>query len=362
MYNLEKMQQDFYNERIGKKYGMFEVIDVEYDAVLKKQKWIMRCVKCGAIRTTYNGRDYVKGRNSGKCECSYKKAERKDKFDPNTLVGTVSGDWIVEKYVRGSGLYCRCSLCGEHSYRGIKPIMENRANRCICTANKKKYIESEWIGKKYGNLTIMGYKNKHFHCKCDCGRETDVKPTHLINGKQITCGDEDCFWHKVMQSANGSKHGCSDTRLYRVWASMRNRCNNPNSESYNNYGGRGIKICKEWDDFEVFQDWAMSAGYNCTQKHGECTIDRIDVNGNYEPSNCRWVDMKVQANNRRPFEKALIEIDGEVKTKEEWCKEYGFTTAAIYYRMKKYDLSFQQAIKIPKHQGNPLKNSTGEKQ
>ena len=72
--------------------------------------------------------------------------------------------------------------------------------------------------------------------------------------------------------------------------------------------------------------------------------------------------MKVQANNRRPFEKSLIEIDGEVKTKEEWCKEYGFTTAAIYYRMRKYDLTFQQAIKIPKHQGNPLKKSTGEKQ
>ena len=96
------------------------------------------------------------------------------------------------------------------------------------------------------------------------------------------------------------KHGKSrKSRLYNVWVGMRQRCNDKNHKSYKNYGGRGIRVCEEWDDFESFEAWALDNGYDKDAPYGECTLDRIDVNGNYEPSNCRWVDAATQARNKR---------------------------------------------------------------
>ena len=80
---------------------------------------------------------------------------------------------------------------------------------------------------------------------------------------------------------------------------MRQRCNDPNHKSYANYGGRGIKVCDEWNDFTVFEKWAVANGYDEDAPYGECTIDRVDVDSNYQPDNCRWVDLSTQANNKR---------------------------------------------------------------
>ena len=356
---ITERQENFYEERIGKIYGMFEVVSVEYDESIRKQRWIMKCTSCGELRETVNGKDYVKGRNSGRCRCTNKPKETKPQFDPHTLVGTVIGNWTVEKYAFGTGLYCKCNKCGNYAWNGVKPMMKGKEVRCFtCSPYRpecnNRYDISKWRGKKYWNLTIVDYVNKNFKCVCDCGREVFARPQRLFDGTYHTCGNEECFYCKADQSVRASTHGCSDTRLYRVWSSMRDRCNNPNNDHYHNYGGRGITICPEWDDFDVFHDWAMESGYNCTLKKGDCTIDRIDVNGNYEPENCRWVDMKVQANNKRPRAKKMIEIDGRSMSKEEWCKEYGFTVPAISYRMKKYELSFEEALKLPKHTQNMM--------
>lgn len=98
---------------------------------------------------------------------------------------------------------------------------------------------------------------------------------------------------------NSVIHGKSGTRLYRIWKSMRIRCNCPTSPPYKNYGGRGIRICDEWNDFENFYEWAYANGYDETAEYMQCTLDRIDVNGNYEPNNCRFANWKVQSSNKR---------------------------------------------------------------
>lgn len=97
------------------------------------------------------------------------------------------------------------------------------------------------------------------------------------------------------------RHGESHTRLYAIWKSMRQRCQNEHHHAYENYGGRGIKVCREWQVYESFRSWAMSTGYNESAPRGALTLDRINNDGNYEPSNCKWSDMTQQANNRRKY-------------------------------------------------------------
>lgn len=142
------------------------------------------------------------------------------------------------------------------------------------------------------------------------------------------------------------KHGCgkrnSSTRLYNVWKNMKVRCNNPHSKEYKYYGERGICVCDEWNDFREFQKWAYANGYDENAKRGECTLDRIDVNKNYEPSNCRWVNMKVQCNNRRLWgtnthnhKMITWTYKGETHTVREWSEITGIDNKILRTRKHK---------------------------
>ena len=113
------------------------------------------------------------------------------------------------------------------------------------------------------------------------------------------------------------------TKLYYIWSSMKSRCENENNESFHNYGGRGITLCEEWHDLDTFVEWAINAGYNET-----LSLDRVDVNGNYEPNNCRWITKHEQAYNRRT--NVRITFNGETKFLTEWAHIFGCNKCSVY--------------------------------
>lgn len=193
--------------------------------------------------------------------------------------------------------------------------------------------------QKFGRLLVLRQigidkrtRQKIWLCRCDCGKEKEIITSYLTSGDTQSCG---CY-RKECEIKNLSKfwgkpktHGLSKTRMYQIWADMKDRCNNSKNYSFKDYGARGIKICNEWAiDFINFYNWAINNGYQ-----DNLTIDRIDVNGNYEPSNCRWVTMKEQANNKRNTIK--ITILGETKTAYEFEKQYGLKAGLLIDRYEK---------------------------
>lgn len=185
-------------------------------------------------------------------------------------------------------------------------------------------------GQRFGRLTVIERVESpraqaQWRCVCDCGKETVVRSQDLRNGHTKSCG---CYGLEVSVShtPSFSTHKESRSRLYRVWIGMKGRCNNCKNKAYSYYGGRGIKVCQDWDEsYALFRDWALANGYQ-----ENLTIDRIDVNGNYCPENCRWVSMKVQMNNTRVNRR--ITLNGETKTMAEWSESTGLSYETIRNR------------------------------
>lgn len=184
----------------------------------------------------------------------------------------------------------------------------------------------EMIGKKFGRLTVLEATNKRkcgcivYKCLCECGTIKYINGKLLRSGETKSCG--------CLNLDNHFKHGKRNTRLYNIFSKMKTRCYKPYDKHYKDYGGRGINICDEWlNDFMTFYNWAIINGYK-----DNLTIDRIDVNGNYEPSNCRWVTMKEQNNNTR--KNASYTYNGKTQTLKQWAEEYNLNYAKLKNRRR----------------------------
>lgn len=191
-------------------------------------------------------------------------------------------------------------------------------------------------GLKFSRLTVIKKleSNKHgktqWLCKCDCKEDSTIitNTGALKSGNTKSCG---CLVSELVRKAN-TTHGKSKDRIYRIHTLMKRRCYSKKDQDYKDYGGRGIKICDEWLDkengFMNFHDWAMENGYS-----DDLSIDRIDVNGNYEPNNCKWATDEAQANNKR--NNHYVEINGVVKTITQWAKENNLAAYTIRRRIEK---------------------------
>lgn len=197
-------------------------------------------------------------------------------------------------------------------------------------------------GKKFGKLTVVSFSHIHgshayWNCVCDCGKPRVVCGSAMMTGKTKSCG---CIGREVSRKRMSTKNGYSKTRVYRIFIGMKLRCYKKTDKDYPRYGGRGITICDEWlKDSRSFVDWALQHGYA-----DDLSIDRIDVNGNYSPENCRWVSAKKQANNRRS--NLLITYAGKTLSASEWCAIKGWNRHVIPERLRK-GWSLEKAMNTP---------------
>lgn len=211
-----------------------------------------------------------------------------------------------------------------------------------CTSERQGVIfmpKLDLSGKRFGNLIVIsrGEKTKHgvyrWNCKCDCGKFTSVPTNDLQSGHTRSCG---CLRKSDSSITQGCKtrhlrygfnnDGRSKHPLYGTWNQMISRCENPNALNYKRYGAKGISVCKEWHDFWKFVEWSDSIG----GRSKGFTLDRIDCNGDYEPSNCRWANNHVQAMNKSSS--ILLTHNGKTETLATWAKIIGISDQAMYNR------------------------------
>jgi hypothetical protein len=183
--------------------------------------------------------------------------------------------------------------------------------------------------QRFGRLLVLTKSNKkmmsgHYlwECLCDCGNRHFAKADHLRAGGVRSCG---CL-HKEELTKAMTKHGFSGQPIHNNWMGMIDRCTNPNSHAWKNYGGRGINVSPEWMDFETFYR-------DMGEKPKGTSLDRVDVNGNYSKENCKWSTFKAQARNTR--RNLIIEFNGEIHVLAEWCEVLGLNYMKTYHKLKK---------------------------
>lgn len=198
-------------------------------------------------------------------------------------------------------------------------------------------------GYKAGRIKVVGRAGKNksgnilwrYECSCGGGGITTADAIRRI----YSCGCMKAERGRKFFTEQNTTHGESRTRLYVIWSNMINRTTNPNNKDYKNYGGRGISVCEEWQDFLKFKEWAVSNGYR-----DNLTLDRKDNDKSYYPGNCRWTDRKTQDNNKRQSRKETY--NGKTQTVEMWAEEYNISRSTLVNRLNK-GMTIKEALETP---------------
>ena len=274
-----------------------------------------------------------------------------EKVPQSNLIGRRFGKLVVMEYVGydvvttrcGSQTHffwkCKCD-CGEECVTYTGMLTGHHKESCGCI---KKGVDL--TGKRFGRLIVIeesepqkrkdGKGQKRvWKCLCDCGNITFTIQDLLVGGHSKSCG---CLQREGMPP-NPESVTRKYKRLYGIWRGIKDRCNNPKDQHHKDYYDRGIKVCEEWNNsFLAFLEWALTHGYA-----DNLSIDRIDYNGNYEPSNCRWSTNKEQQNNKR--NNVRYEVDGVIMTLSEIADKYGIKCGTLSARINRYGYTIDEAI------------------
>lgn len=381
-----------YAKRINTIQGIYRIIDINYNNIKHTKDVTLECTKCGKVIHRFVGVKNNWAELIKTCECQkverdeirrqerVAKKQARENFLKNkkdymrSQIGTEIGLFVITDY-SDNNLIATCSRCGRveqwsyNKYRNGDYLYR----RCpTCEGKKRLKYTRDYIGRKKNYLTVVDVifdekGRKKFLCRCDCGKLTKVEPNNWEYSTVYSCG---CKARELLSLAGcrNGQDGVTHLRIYRVLRSMINRCENPNATEYENYGGRGIRVCEEWHDPWTFIDWAYDNGYDETASFGECTIDRIDVNGDYEPSNCRWVSLDVQAKNKRPSsewkkqKRKMYSYNGKDYNIDELAVIAGVTAPTLTYRINKMGVSVTVAVEMAKAtEGRPRKANNENK-
>ena len=269
-----------------------------------------------------------------------------------------------EKDVRGysliSGVTRSCGCLSKEQTACLLHLSKERSNSEKDKTARVR-VKTDLTGLRFGRWTVIeraddrvepsGKKVPYWTCLCECGSRKDVPQGNLKKGRSTSCGCYHRELTKELFSENHQiKHGGSvrgkRERLYNIWTDMKKRCFNSSHVAYKWYGGKGVSVCTEWEhDYASFRRWALSSGFDPDADPRSCTIDRIDVSGDYSPTNCRWVCMSEQARNKSNTVRYAFE--GKSLCLSEWAVEKSIPLSTLVDRIYKRHLTIEEALKLP---------------
>lgn len=242
---------------------------------------------------------------------------------------------LVHKRSKGYECLCLCPIC-EKEFR----LDYNKVGQRSCCASCIPPKYKDLSGRRFGSLVVVrhaGFVNKttYWECKCDCGTYKKIRASYLLSGHTQTCGCACGRQRKVVSKDFDFKQPLPKHPLWCTWYGIKMRCENPNDPNFKNYGGRGIRLCNHWNGQNGFENFVNDMG----ERPNGTTVDRIDVNGDYSPENCRWATQKEQCNNQR--KNVIVVYKGEQITLTQFCEIAGLRRKTLYSKIRKgVDINF----------------------